>query len=208
MLKSTKSHFFHHSTLLRVALAALTTLLITGCATHYVDTALKDVPPEKVIKVQSPKPVQFLFEFQTKGATNARATEQLKIKATELVQRSALFSQVGSAPVASGSVLNIVVNNVLLTDDAAAKGFVTGLTFGLAGSTVTDGYICTIDYLPGGAAPKISKTVRHAIHTSLGSAGAPVNAPKSASIQEAVETMLRQIISNGLNNLASDPSFN
>ncbi len=182
--------------------------LATGCATHYVDTALRDVPVEKMAKAQNPKPVQLLFEFQSKGATNPRATEQLKAKTTEIVTNSHLFSQVSADPGEGRPVLSVIVNNVPITEDAAAKGFVTGLTFGLAGSTVTDGYICTIDYLPGGSAGKISTTVRHAIHTTIGNAGTPPNAVKSASIQDAVYTMLRQIVSNGLNDLASNPGFN
>ncbi len=193
--------------LLRLAAISVLALAATGCATHYVDTALKDVPADKMVKAKEPKPVQVLFEFQTKGATNSRATDSLKTKTTEIVTKSGLFSQVSATPVASGAVLSIVVNNVPLTADAASKGFVTGLTFGLAGSTVSDGYICTVDYLPGGAAPKISTTVRHAIHTTVGNAGTPPNAVKSASITEAVETMLRQIVSNGLNTVASDPTF-
>jgi len=179
----------------------------TGCATHYVDTALKDVPPEKVVKVASPKPVQLLFEFQTKGATNARATDKLKAQTTDLVTKSRLFSEVSATPVQGNAVLSIVVNNVPLTDNAAAKGFATGLTFGLAGNTVTDGYICTMNYLPGNNTPKVTATVRHAIHTNIGAKGAPENAVKSASVTEAVETMMRQIVTNGLNTLASDPGF-
>ena len=193
---------------MRLAGAVLFAFAATGCATHYVDTGLKDVPTEKVVKAKEPKPVQLLFEFQTKGATNSRATEQLKVKTTELVTKSGLFSQVSTAPVPGGAVLSIVINNIPLTDDAASKGFVTGLTFGLAGNTVTDGYICTVDYLAGGTNPKISATVRHAIHTTVGRAGTPPNAVKSASIQEAIETMVRQIVANGLNNVAADPAFN
>jgi hypothetical protein len=188
-------------------LAALMVLALTGCGTFYVDTALKDVPADKGKKVTHPQPVQLLFEFQTKGATNPRATEFLKEKVTGLVSNSGLFSQVVSSPASNGSVLNIVINNVPLTENAAEKGFVTGLTFGLAGSAVTDGYICTVEYLAGQNAQKISKTVRHAIHTTLGASAAPPNAVKSESMEDALNTMLRQIVSNGLNDVASDPSF-
>lgn len=193
---------------LGLAASVLLAVSATGCATHYVDTALKDVPPEQMARVKDPKPVQLLFEFQSKGATNARATDRLKEKTTEIVTKSGLFSQVASTPVAGNAILSIVINNVPVTDNAYSKGFVTGLTFGLAGNTVTDGYICTVDYLPGGDAPKISATVRHAIHTTIGAEGTPRNAVKSASIAEAVETMVRQIVTNGLNMVASDGAFN
>lgn len=191
-----------------VTFLVATTLLITGCASHYVDTALKDVPANRTAQVKAPRPVQLLFEFQTKGATNSRATDNLKKRATELVTNSKLFSVVSPEPVAGGSVLSIVVNNIPLTSDVAAKGFVTGLTFGLAGTAVTDGYVCTVDFLPGPTSPKITSVVRHAIHTTVGNAGAPANAAKAANIQEAVDTMFRQLVTNGLNNIASNPTFN
>jgi hypothetical protein len=187
------------------ALAAL--LATTGCANFYVDPGLKDVPPEQMKTVANPQPVQLLFEFQTKGASNPRATEHLKKQVAELTVNSKLFSQVSDAPVANGAILNIVINNVPLTDNAAAKGFATGLTFGLAGNTVTDGYICTVDYLPGNGSPKISKTVRHAIHTTIGAKSAPVNVEKAPSLEAAVTTMVRQIVSNALKDVADDAAF-
>jgi hypothetical protein len=207
MIHSIRSFFSRQFRFLCFGLAALALLATTGCATHYVDSGLKDVPPEKLKKAAAPKPVQLLFEFQTKGATNARATDGLKEKITEMVKNTGLFSQVDSAPANNGSVLSIVIDNVPLTDNPGGKGFVTGLTFGLAGTAVTDGYICTIEYLPEARASKISTTVRHAIHTTLGATSAPVNGVKSASIQEALDTMLRQIVTNGLNDVASNPSF-
>jgi hypothetical protein len=188
-------------------LAVLAMFSLTGCISMYIDPVLKDVKPEQMPKVASPKPVQLLFEFQTKGATNARATEHLKKQVTELVQGSGVFSQVSDQPASSGALLNIVINNFPLTDDAYGKGFAAGLTFGLAGSMVTDGYMCTMDYLPAAGSPKISKQIKHAIHTAVGSATPPKELIKMASPQEAVATMTRQIVMNGLKEIAADPSF-
>ncbi len=207
MQQSEKPLLLNHARKLLLVAALGISMLATGCATHYVDTALKDVPAEKMKKVDTPKPVQLLFEFQSKGASSPVATTQLKPQVVEIVKKTGLFSTVSDAPVANGTVLSIVVNNVPLSDDAASKGFVTGLTFGLAGSAVTDGYICTVSYIADNGTPKISKTVRHAIHTTLGAKGAPTNAVKSASIQDAIETMMRQIVTNGVNDVATDPSF-
>jgi hypothetical protein len=207
MHQPTKSLFFNYGRTFFFAFAVGLSMLTTGCATHYVDTALKDVPTERMKKIETPKPVQLLFEFQSKGGANSVATNQLKPQVIEIVKKTGLFSEVSAVPVASGSVLSIVINNVPLTDNAASQGFVTGLTFGLAGSAVTDGYICTVDYIADTNTPRITKTVRHAIHTTLGNASAPANAVKSASIQEAIDTMLRQIVTNGVNNIATDSSF-
>ncbi len=187
--------------------AILAMLSLTGCISMYLDPVLKDVKPEQMPKVASPKPVQLLFEFQTKGATNPRATEHVKKQVTELVQGSGLFSQVSDQPAPSGALLNIVINNFPLTDDAYGKGFAAGLTFGLAGSMVTDGYLCTVDYLPGPGSPRISRQIKHALHTAVGSATPPKELIKMATPQEAVTTMVRQIVMNGLKEVASDPSF-
>lgn len=188
-------------------LAASIVLSLSGCAAFYVDTALPDLKSEQVKKPENPKPVQLLFEFQTKSATNARATEHLKKQVTELVQKSGQFSLVSDTPVPNGAMLSIIVNNVPLTDNAFGKGFATGLTFGLAGNQVTDGYVCVAEYMSGPGNPKVTKTVRHAIHTVIGAKEAPANAEKSETITDAVNKMMRQIINNALNDIGSDPSF-
>jgi hypothetical protein len=136
-------------------------------------------------------------------------TDALKAQVTELVSTSGLFATVGPDPSLSGAILNITLDNVPITDqsDAAAKGFATGLTLGLVGSTVTDGYVCTIDYVPPGSAAKVTKTSRHAIHTTMGAKGAPENAIKARNLEDAVRTMTNQIILDGLKQLSNDPVF-
>lgn len=182
--------------------------LLAGCASSYVDTATREIPVSAMKKVAQPKPVQLVFEFQTKGAPNPRATEFLKEAVTEQIKASGLFSAVGPQAVEGGTMLNVALNNIPLTDNAAAQGFVTGLTFGLAGTAVTDGYVCTASYLaPGSQAPLVS-TARHAIHTTMGNASAPANAKKSAGVEDAIRTMTREVLSNTLNGLAQNPSFN
>jgi len=180
--------------------------LLSGCASVYVDTATKNVPVSEMKKVAQPKPVQLVFEFQTKGVPNARATEFLKEAVTKQVKESGLFASVDSAP--ANAMLNITLNNVPLTENAASQGFVTGLTFGLAGSAVTDGYICTVTYLPAGQSKPIIKTARHAIHTTLGNANPPAGAKKSENVAEAVRTMAQEVLSNALKDLSYDASFN
>lgn len=191
------------------AVAALSAAaLLTGCATAYVDTAIKEVSVADLKKVAQPKPVQLTFEFTTKGAPNARATEFLKAAVSDQIKASGLFSSVETTPATNLGVLNVKLDNVPITKDAAAQGFVTGLTFGLAGSTVTDGYVCTVQYLPAGQGQIISATARHAIHTALGNSSPPPSAKKSANMEDAVKTMTREILSNALRDLAANPAFN
>lgn len=181
--------------------------LLSGCASVYVDTATKAVPVSELKKVAQPRPVRLVFEFQTKGAPNARATEFLKETMAEQVKTSGLFSAIDSTS-PNDAILNVTLNNVPLTEDAASKGFVTGLTFGLAGSAVTDGYICTVTYLAPGKTQPLTKTARHAIHTVLGNATAPVGAVKSEGLDVAVRTMAKEVLSNALRDLSYDATFN
>lgn len=188
---------------LSAAVAAST--LMTGCASLYVDTATKEVPVSEMKKPAQLKPTQVVFEFQTKGAPNATATNMLKDQVIAHVAESGLFAPAA----ASGSaMLTISINNIPLTDDAASKGFVTGLTFGLAGSAVTDGYVCTVSYLAPGQAAPVVKTARHAIHATVGNASPPPGAGKPVDGATAAKTMARDIVSNALRDLALDPAFN
>ncbi|MBT1536568.1 hypothetical protein B7R78_0006205 [Ralstonia solanacearum] len=182
--------------------------LLSGCASVYVDTATREVPAADMKKVAEPKPVQLVFEFQSKGAPNPRATDLLKGVVTKEVKDTGLFSSVTTGATPGVAMLNVTLNNIPLTDNAAGKGFVTGLTFGLAGSAVTDGYICTVSYLPAGQSTPIVKTARHAIHATFGNANPPPTAQKSASMLDAVNKMTRDVLSNALKDLSYDPAFN
>jgi hypothetical protein len=192
--------------LLRAAVLAAA-FLLTGCATHYLDGAVKDTPASAYVRAGAPHPVQVVFEFQTKGAANSRATDLVKPMVMESVRAASLFSEVGDKPAAGAGLMSVQINNVALTDDAFSKGFMTGLTFGLAGSTVTDGYLCTVSYTAPGASVAVIKTSKHALHTALGSAGAPPGGVKVNSIDEGVRGMVRQIMGVALSELSRDPQF-
>ncbi|MFI4934500.1 MAG: hypothetical protein ACHP7N_07775, partial [Caulobacterales bacterium] len=73
---------------------------------------------------------------------------------------------------------------------------------------IQDKYICTVDYVGGPNAPKITKTARHALIVQMGIINsAPKDAVKIGSMKDAVNTMVRQIVTNPLNDLAKDPGF-
>ena len=193
---------------LRVAAAAAAAAFLAGpaAAGAYLDSAITDLKPEERVTVAAPQPVQMLFQFQTKGAINARATKFLREEVTTATQTAAVFSTVSDAPAPNGAILSITINNVP-QENAAGKGFVTGLTFGLKGSTVADYYDCTFEYVPAGGGQKVTKTLRHTIYFTIGATAAPENAVKMKNINEAVITMARQAVSHGLNDLARDPGF-
>jgi hypothetical protein len=152
---------------LRAACAA-TLVALSGCATHYLDGAVKEIASAEFTRPAQPKPVQLVVEFQTNGTANPRATERVAPMVLERVKSTGIFSEVHDKPVAGANVLNVKINNVALLDDAFKKGFMTGLTFGIAGSTVTDGYVCTVSYSSPAQPTAIIKTSKHAIHTAMG----------------------------------------
>lgn len=190
-----------------LGLVLAATGLLGGCASAYLDGSTKEIPAAQFKKPASPAPVQLLFDFQTKGVANAQATAMLRDRVTAQVKSSGLFSEVGTASVPSGAMLSITLNNVPLTDNAFTKGFVTGLTFGLAGSQVSDGYVCTATYRASGDAAPVVKQARHAIHTTVGAAASPGGAIKMPDHKEAAFQMTTQVVSNVLNDLSQDASF-
>ena len=182
---------------------------MTGCMSvaHFVGANVKDVPASEFVKPNPTHPVQVLFDFQTKGVENARATASMKARVVDQVAASRLFDSVSDAPVAGGALLIVTVNNVSLDDHEFAKGFATGLTLGLAGTVAGDGYIATAKYTPPAPASLITKEVRHSIYTTIGNHAPPPNAVPAASVDEAVTNMLHQAVSNLLNDVSHDPAF-
>jgi hypothetical protein len=118
---------------------------------------------------------------------------------------SRLFSEVSATPVASGRRIVITLDNVPITSssDAMAKGFGTGLTFGLIGTMITDGYVCEAVYSAPTGDP-VTFTYRHAIHTTIGNASGPpglaghkpVDAGKIVAAQ-VTWSVLRDLSSSG-----------
>lgn len=193
---------------MRYLLLVVAVPYLAGCAAFYVDGHSPEVPVAQYKKPATPPEVQLIWEFQTKGVSNARATQHLKDRVQDQIAASGLFAKVSQDPVPGGGLLSVTVNNIPLSDDAFSKGFVAGLTFGLAGQTVGDGYECTVRYSPGqaGATP-VQRTGKHVIYTSLGTGTPPANALKMDGVEAAVNTMLRQVISRTLNDLTQDPAF-
>jgi hypothetical protein len=150
--------------------------MLGGCLSmnSYVDPALPAANKASVKPVSHPAPIQVLVEFRTKGVPNAGGTQRLTPVILDVAKESGLFSEVDVGPAANGRRLVITVDNVPITSesDAMTKGFGTGLTFGLVGTMVTDGYVCEAIYTaPSGAPVKFS--YRHALHTTIGNASGP-----------------------------------
>lgn len=175
-------------------------------AATFVDSRLGELSATDKVVVDQPQPVQLLFAFQTDGAPNSRATNYLKTKVDEQVRASGVFSSVSATPVSGGALISVTINNIP-QKGAAGKGFLTGLTFGFAGTVVTDNYEVTLRYVAGDGATPIVKTVAHALYAKVGAAADPENAVRVRNTEEAIFTVVRQSLAHTLNQIATDPAF-
>lgn len=185
---------------------------VPAAAAGYVGAELADLKPEARVVISSPQPIQILYQFTTKGAPNNAATKFTKAEVLSTVKASGLFSDVSEAPAPNGAILSVTIDNTVApgaANDAAAKGVVTGATLFIVGSNARDYYHSTIEYVSGPKAAKIVRTADHSIVFQMGLVNsAPTDAVRvEGGLKGAILTMTRQIVSNPLNALASDPAF-
>jgi len=185
-------------------LCAVVMALGSGCisTTSYVDPELPKIAYTSLKPPTQARPVQVFFEFQTKETTNAAATEKLRPKVVATLEQSKLFSEVVTAPKTADQKLFITVNNFPVTKDAASKGVGVGLTFGLVGTMVTDGYLMETIYRAP-SQQEVKKTYRHALHTTIGNAPGPPGL-KGMTPQEAFDKALEEMLLNLLNDLSRE----
>ena len=82
------------------------------------------------------------------------------------------------------------------------KGFVTGLTFGGKGSTVTDYYEAKIEL--AGPDGKQIKNYKHALVTTIGNADAPLPGVAPLKMMDAFNVVVQDIIMNFVQDMKID----
>jgi hypothetical protein len=167
----------------------------TACISpkSFVDPSYPKVAYEELKRPQQPLKITMTSQFQRNGAPLPAADATLKDNSERVLRASGLM-----VPVTEGAegTINIVVNNIADTGAAAAKGFGTGLTFGLVGTTVTDAYEMTITINIGGKTFTRS-AVKHAFHTAIGNTATPVGletVPPNVAFQRVFEQMLLRVL--------------
>lgn len=159
---------------LRALFVGAFALALTGCIIpkSYVDPKYDSLSFETV-EIASDTSYDITTSFQRNGKENAGGAKQVA-KVTEK-----FLAKSGINNVPEGQKLKITVNNITNMGAAAGKGFATGLTLGLAGSTVTDGYEFTFEL--EGEGETVSKTYGHALHTTVGNTSAPFDNVESTT---------------------------
>ena len=199
--------------MIRNAFAALAVTLFAlspasvAHAGMWVSTELGDVPADQLVKIDSPQPVQLLFQFETNGAPNARAVAYLKGIVADDVKTSGVFSDVTETPAANGAILSITFNDVFDKKGMESKGFGTGLTLGLHGTIAYDDYAATAEYLPSGGAAKITAEAHHKLYSVIGVKSPPPDAVKVKNADEGMHLIAAQLVAHLVNDIAKQPGF-
>ena len=154
-------------TFLRHATMLLGACLLSGCIStrSYVDPKLHDLSWSAIKAPAQTHAAGLGVEFFRNGERYARADKDARGAAERALQKSGVVTlQADGSP----ARLSIRINNIANIGEAIRKGFGTGLTFGVKGSSVTDGYEITIQYEHAGQ--KLEKTYQHALHSTVGNA--------------------------------------
>ena len=183
--------------LLLVAAVILFGSSIFGCATtkSYVDPGYGRATYDDIIRRSEPYRVKIFVEFQRNGKHLPQADSEL-IGHVERVVRGTGFA-IPATQDTSGELI-VVVNNIADLGKAAAKGIGTGLTFGLAESTVTDYYEMEVSLSLN---DKVIKRTgyKHALHSTVGIKNAPEGLEPmtpSAAFGKVVEQLILNFIND------------
>lgn len=165
---------------------------VTGCLStkSYVDPEFRKAAYSDIGKVATKYKGNIDVEFQRNGKHLSKVDKELRTH-VEKVFRATGVVELTTEPVELK--IKVIANNIADLDEARRKGFATGLTFGAAGTTVTDYYDFTIECQNGGT--NKSFTYKHAIHTTVGNSPAPIPV-EPLPLGEAFGKVVEDIILN------------
>lgn len=176
--------------LLAVVLLAGT---LTGCITpkSYVDPSFAKATYNDIKAVDKKYESQVQIEFQRNG----ELLEAVESEVRGHVERTLRASGVITPNKDANFTLKVTINNLADMGEAFTKGFGTGLTFGAAGSTVTDYYEIEIVYTAEDG-KVTTNNYKHALHTTIGNADAPIEGVPETTIAAGFGTIVEQTILN------------
>lgn len=193
---------------LTVLMAVAVATGLGGCITmkSYVDPSQSTLSANRLPAVQDPKPVTVLFQFLSNGKPNATATGLLKARVISAVTASRMFSRVSmTVDSPQPNLLNVVFDDQGDIKKGEEKGFGTGLTFGLAGSMVSDNYVCTASYVSGRRTTEA--TSRDTLWSTVGNHAAPPGLTPVKTPLDGVKQIADQLVWHSLAQLDGKGAF-
>ena len=178
----------------KLLLLAACILTLSGCITSksYVDPSFAKATYNDVKPVTQKYDSNIIVEFQRNGEAFTAANNEVRGHVERTLRATGVIN-----PTTEGSNISIkvIVNNIADIGSAAAKGFGTGLTFGAAGSLVTDYYEATVVYTDADN-NTVSKSYKHALHTTVGNHDAPFENVMPTTPAAAFGTVVEQVLLN------------
>jgi len=167
---------------------------LSGCISPktYVDPSFSYASYSDIQPVEEKYETQILVEFQRNGEPFERANREVRGHVERTLRATGVITP---SLEKSGISVKVVVNNVADMGKAAAKGIGTGLTFGAAGSLVTDYYEITIE-LTDSKGDKVAESYKHALHTTIGNKDAPFENVEATTPSDGFGTVLEQTLLN------------
>lgn len=187
--------------LLKILLASLVITSLSACLSTktYPDPQYRKASIASMGTFSAPVKVRLEVVFQRNGKNMPQVIKTLRPMAEKHLTNSGAFILVTDS---TAPVLRFTLNNVANLDDAMKKGFVTGLTFGGKGSTVTDYYEAKIELMA--ADGKQTKNYKHALVTTIGNADAPVQGVAPLKTMDAFNVVVQDIIMNFVQDMKTD----
>lgn len=183
--------------MLRKAFAWFTVLVVAGvlagCTSSYVDPKYKNQQASDLKQPDNRQRVRLEVEFQTNGKPNSWATSKVRQVVADALTRSRTVVIVAEDDTAPAATMRIVMNNVGDMGEAFGKGFGTGLTFGLMGSMVTDGYQFDGTFIPEGSTNAVTHRYEHAIYSTVGNKEGP-RGLEPLPIAQAFEKVVNDLV--------------
>lgn len=174
-----------------IVVAVLSSFVLSACisAKSFVDPTQPKVSYEELTKRPELLKLKLAVEFQRNGQPYPRVDTILKDNVERVLRATGLIVPVDSA---GDGEIKVTLNNIADIGGAAAKGFGTGLTFGLAGTTVMDAYEMSISISMGGKTVTKNE-IKHALYTAIGNTTLPEGVevfPMNVAFGRVVEQMI------------------
>lgn len=166
-------------------------VVLTGCisAKSYVDPKYGAISYTDAKKPAKSHDAKIDIVFQRNGEHMPRVDKELRTNVEKIFINSGVVTPAANA---ANITIKVTCNNIADIKGAMAKGFGTGLTFGAAGSAVTDFYQVTIELKQGDVV--IEKKYDHAIHTTIGNKPAPVQGVTPVKPVEAFGGVIEDVV--------------
>ena len=184
----------------------LATLSLTGClsAKSYVD--MRNAVTVKQLKQPDiVAPAQVVVEFRSNGKPNAGATKYVKPIVMKYLAQSTLFAELSETPSPNKQVLTVVIDNLADMGEAATKGFGTGLTLGLVGTSVEDRYVASLVWV-NAAGARFEGNAKDSIVTTIGNTAGPADL-QGMDLTAATDVVFGHLVNAALKNITDQAGF-